>query len=164
LLVLSGPTRLLYVSNKLLVSGNATPTVNHIAAHELLFRYGIVSDLLSGFLLFLLALALYRLMKGVDQNYAALIIILGGLVVAPIYFVNSINDAAALLFARGADFLSALDKPQRGVFAMLFLRTQLPLLFMWETLPGIHSCHQIAMVGFLRASPLSEGSPSFLGE
>ncbi len=84
--------------------------------------------------------------------------------VVPIYSLNSINDAAALLLARGADFLSALDKPQRGVFAMLFPRAQLPLLFMRETLPGMHSCHQIAMVGFLRASPLSEGSPSFLGE
>jgi hypothetical protein len=122
LLVLSGPIRLLYIPNKLLVSGNATATVNNIAAHELLFRCGIVSDLLSGFLSLVLALALYRLMKGVEQNYAALIIIFGGLMVAPIYFVNSINDAAALLFARGADFLSALDKPQRDVFAMLFLR------------------------------------------
>lgn len=32
--------------------------------------------------------------------------------VVPIYSLNSINDAAALLLARGADFLSALDKPQ----------------------------------------------------
>jgi hypothetical protein len=31
------------------------------------------------------------------------------------------TDAAALLSARGGDFLSILDKPQRDAFAMLFL-------------------------------------------
>src|SRR5260370_5618811 len=42
--------------------------------------------------------------------------------VTPIYFLNTINDAAALLLARGADFLSAFDKPQRDALVMLFLR------------------------------------------
>jgi Domain of unknown function (DUF4386) len=32
-----------------------------------------------------------------------------------------VNDAAALLFVRGADFLSIFDKPQRDAFVMLFL-------------------------------------------
>jgi hypothetical protein len=41
------------------------------------------------------------------------VVILGALMVPPIYFVNTINDAAALRLARGADFLSASDKPQR---------------------------------------------------
>jgi len=42
--------------------------------------------------------------------------------VTPIYFLNTLNDAAALLFARGAEFLSVFDKPQRDALAMLFLR------------------------------------------
>jgi hypothetical protein len=42
--------------------------------------------------------------------------------VTPIYFLNTINDAAALLLARGADFLSAFDKPQRDALVMVFLR------------------------------------------
>jgi hypothetical protein len=33
-----------------------------------------------------------------------------------------VNDAAALFFARGGDFLTVFDKPQREAFAMLFLR------------------------------------------
>ena len=40
----------------------------------------------------------------------------------PIYFLNTINDAAALLFARGADFLSVFDKPQRDALVVVFLR------------------------------------------
>jgi hypothetical protein len=39
----------------------------------------------------------------------------------PIFFFNAVNDTAALLLARGADFLSVVDKPQRDAFAMLFL-------------------------------------------
>jgi Domain of unknown function (DUF4386) len=42
--------------------------------------------------------------------------------VTPIYFLNTINDAAALLLARGPDFLSALDKPQRDALVMVFIR------------------------------------------
>ena len=49
-------------------------------------------------------LALYRLFKGVNQNLAALMVILGGLTVSPIYFANTLNDVAALLFVRGAAF------------------------------------------------------------
>ena len=69
-----------------------------------------------------LTLALYRLFKGVDQGLARLVVILGALMVTPIYFLNTINDAAALLLARGADFLSAFDKPQRDALVMVFLR------------------------------------------
>jgi hypothetical protein len=69
-----------------------------------------------------LTLALYRLLKGVDQDLARLMVILGSLMVTPIYFLNTLNDVAALLLVRGADFLSVFDKPQRDALAMLFLR------------------------------------------
>jgi len=36
-------------------------------------------------------------------------------------FFNVLNDAAALMLVRGADFLLAFDKPQRDALAMLFL-------------------------------------------
>jgi hypothetical protein len=42
--------------------------------------------------------------------------------VTPIYFLNTLNDAAALMLVHGADFLSAFDKPQRDALAKLFLR------------------------------------------
>jgi hypothetical protein len=58
----------------------------------------------------------------VDQSLAVLMVILGSLLVTPIFFVNSVNDAAALLFVRGGKFLSTFDKPQRDAFAMLFRR------------------------------------------
>jgi len=122
LLVLAGPVRLIYIPSKLFVHGNATATANNIAAHELLFRLGIVSDLFCGTILIFLLLALYRLFKGVDQNLAVLMVILGGVMPALIDFVGVVSDAATLMVVRGADFLSVFDKPQRDALAMLFLR------------------------------------------
>lgn len=124
LLGIVGPVRLIYIPNKLFVSGNATATANNIAAHQMLFRFGILSDLIGATIVIFVTLALYRLLKGVDKELAVLMVILGSLMVTPIYFVNTINDAGALLFARGADFLSVFDKAQRDAFAMLFVRLQ----------------------------------------
>jgi hypothetical protein len=116
-----GIVRLLYIPNTLLVHGNAAATVNNIAAHESLFRLGIVSSLLGSVLWMFVPLALYRLFKGVDHELAVLMVILGSLMQVPIFFVNSVTDVAVLLFVRGADFLSVVDKPQREAFVMLFL-------------------------------------------
>jgi hypothetical protein len=95
--------------------------VNNIAAHQWLFRFGIVGDLVCGVILIFLVLAFYRLFKGVDQNLAVLVVIFGGVMPALIIFVGVVSDAAALMVARGADFLSVFDKPQRDALAMLFL-------------------------------------------
>jgi len=78
LLSVIAPFRLMYIPNALFGRGNATATANNIVAHETLFRLGIVSDLISGVIVIFLALALYRLFKGVDQNLAVLMVILGG--------------------------------------------------------------------------------------
>ena len=118
---LFGIVRLIYVPNTLFVYGNATATANNIAAHELLFRLGIVSYLLCAALWIFVTLALYRLFKEVNQALAVLMVILGSLMVTPIFFVNTVNDAAALLFIRGGGYLSVFDKPQRDAFARLFL-------------------------------------------
>src|SRR6266849_3870252 len=122
LLVLAGPIRLIYIPSKLFVSGNATATANNIAAHQWLFRFGIVSDLVGALVLIFLVMAFYRLFKGVDQNLAVLVVIFGGVMPALINFVSVVSDAAALTLVRGADFLSVFDKPQRDALAMLFLR------------------------------------------
>jgi hypothetical protein len=121
--VIAGPIRLMYIPSKLFVHGNASATAtNNIAAHETLFRLGIVSDLFCGIILIFVVLALYRLLKGVDQNHAVLMVILGGVLPSAIDFFIVLNDAAALILVRGADFLSVFDKAQRDALAILFLR------------------------------------------
>jgi hypothetical protein len=53
---------------------------------------------------------------------ALLVIILGGIMPAVMYFVNVTYELGALTFAQGADFLSVFDKPQRDALAMVLLR------------------------------------------
>jgi Domain of unknown function (DUF4386) len=122
LLVVVAPLRLLYIPSTLFVRDDATATADNIAAHQTLFRLGIVGDLFCGIVLIFLVLALYRLLQGVDRRQAVLMVILGGVLPATIDFLNVLNDAAALVLVRGADFLSVFDKPQRDALAMLFLR------------------------------------------
>jgi hypothetical protein len=78
LFVIVGPLRLMYILTTLFVHGSASATGNNIAAHENLFRLGIVGDLFCGTTVIFVVLALYRLFKGVDQNLAVLVVILGG--------------------------------------------------------------------------------------
>jgi len=122
LLLFTAPLRLVYIPGTLFVRGDATATAANIAAHEWLFRLGIVSDLFTGAMVLFVVLALYRLFKDVGRSLAVLLVILGGLMVAPIYFLNTVNDAAALQLVRGADFLSVFDQAQREALALFFLR------------------------------------------
>src|SRR5438445_4126261 len=122
LLIAIGPLFLVYIPDKLYVKGNAAATVSNIAADEGLFRFGILAELVGGLILIFLVLAFYRLFKGVDPYLAVLVVILGGVMPAVIYFVNVVNDLGALMAARGTDFLSMFDKPQRDALAMVFLR------------------------------------------
>jgi Domain of unknown function (DUF4386) len=110
-----------YVPGKLIVHGNAAATANNIAASATLFRLGIAAELIgmAGFIF--VALALYDLLKGVNQRQACLMVIL--IVVSiPIAFLNELNSIAALVLVRGADFLSTFEKPHREALAMLFLK------------------------------------------
>jgi len=111
-----------YVGSALIVRGNAIATVNNIAAHESLFRFGIATDLLTGVSCIVVAVALYRVFKPVNQDLAALMVILGGLMPCAVGFFNVLNDVATLFLARGGEFLSVMEKPQRAALAMLFLR------------------------------------------
>ena len=118
---LVGIPRLIYIPSALFVHGNPAATASNIAAHEALFRWGMLTTVLGAALWLFVPLALYRLLKEVDQGLAVLMVILGSLMQVPLFFVNMVADAATLQFARGADFLSVFDQPQRDAFATLFL-------------------------------------------
>jgi hypothetical protein len=122
LAILVGPFSLIYIPTVLFVTGDATATAHNILTHEMLFRLGILGDLLAGISILFLTLALYQLLKGVDRGYAVLMVILGGLMVTPIFFLNALNWVAALLLVHGADFLAAFTQAQRYALAMLFIR------------------------------------------
>jgi hypothetical protein len=121
-LLVTAPIGLILVPDKLIVSGNATATVENIKASESLFRVGIASELFGQVILIFLTLALYRLFKSVNEYLAVLVVVLGALVSVPIAFFNVVNELAALVLVSGADFLSVFDQRQLDALAYLFLR------------------------------------------
>ncbi len=116
------PFALIYLPAKLIVRGDAAATANNILASQMLFRLGIVAELISAVLFVLLVMALYHLLSEVNKNHARLMVGLV-LVSVAITFVNVVNNIAALTLFRGADYtyLSVFDKPQRDAMGMLFL-------------------------------------------
>jgi hypothetical protein len=100
LLIIVGPLRLIYIPSKLFVQGDAAVTVS----------------------LIFLTLAFYRLFVRVDRTLATLVVILGGVMPAVIYFVGVVDDFGTLMVVKRADFLSVFDDSQRDALAMLFLK------------------------------------------
>jgi hypothetical protein len=115
------PFCLIYVPGKLIVSGDATTTADHVRASETLFRLGIASELI-GFIIFIfVVLALYRLFKGVNEKHALAMAILL-LVSIPISLLNVLNEIAALILVSGAGFLSVFETRHLDALAYLFVR------------------------------------------
>ena len=109
------------VSKNLIVQGNATATANSILASEMLFRVGIVSELVGAVAFIFLAITLYRLFSGVNKTQASLLVAFI-LVASAIMFLIPLNEIAALALFHDAGFLSVFQKQQLDAQAMLFLQ------------------------------------------
>ena len=121
LFVAPGPFCLMYVPGKIIVRGDAAATAANVLAHEMLLRTSVLIWLLGMVLWILLALALYRLFKGVSKMLASSLVIFVS-VSAGIAILNEVNNLAAILVLRGNELAGALTQPQREAVAMLFLR------------------------------------------
>lgn len=119
LMGLPAPFAFIYIPRTLIAPGDSAVTGKNILTHEMLFRIGVFGELFSAVAFILLALALYRLLSGVNKTHASLMVILVAISVA-ISFANAVNNIAALTLFRG-DFLAALDKRQLEALGMLFL-------------------------------------------
>src|SRR6266568_1139063 len=135
-LVLTAPFSLLYVPGKLIVRGNAAATADNILAHETLFRLAILADLVGQVIFICLAIALYRLLSGVNKTWAGLMVAFV-LVSAAVGFLNTLNNISALLLFRGADFLTVFDKAQRDALGMPFIRLHSQGIFIDEIFWGL---------------------------
>jgi len=120
LVVLIGPFVLIYVPRKLYVPGDASATAGNILAHESLFRTHIVAGLVVELLFISLVLVLYQLLKGVNLQLAAIMVILI-LIHAPLAFLSIATEVATLTFLKGGAFLAVFDKPQRDALATLLI-------------------------------------------
>ena len=118
---LPAPFALLYVPSVLIVRGNALATADNVRNSETLLRFGMAGELFSSTVVIFAVLAFYTLFKTVSAKHARAMLVLM-LLSVPISYLNVLNDLAALVFARGPEFLSAFTQPQRDALVLFFLR------------------------------------------
>lgn len=70
LIIILGVLKVSFLESSLILSGNDTQTANNIMANELLFRTGIVIEIIMFILVLFLSLALYIILKTVNKNLA----------------------------------------------------------------------------------------------
>lgn len=109
-----------YVPSCLVVPGDAAATARNIMANASLFRLGSVSVLLIMVADIAVVLLLYQLLKPVNKNMAALMVILN-LPGVPIAMLNELNQIAIPLLLHNADALRAFTPDQLHALVSLFL-------------------------------------------
>ena len=117
--VLTGIFSLAYVPSKLIVWDNPNTTFNTIKASETLFRWGIVSGLVCYLFFLLLPVALYKLLKPVNEFYAKGMVLLA-VISVPISFVNIQNKFAVLAIINGENY-NAFTNEQLQSQVMFYL-------------------------------------------
>lgn len=155
-MAITGVFTIMYVPGRLIVEGNASKTAANLLAHESLVRLDLAVGLITTTLFLFSALALYQLLKDVNRQHAALMVILV-MVQVPQSFVTQLLQMGALELARGADFLSTIDQTQRETLAMLCVQLNSKSTILAEFLWGVWLFPLAALVyrsGFL---------PRFLG-
>lgn len=115
-----------YVPSVLFVPGDAAATSRNIGASDLLFRSAIASHLITQIIFVFLVLVLYRLLKPVNKDPAALMVVLA-VIGIPMAFLNEVNHLAVLRL---------LDSPNDGAFTPTQLHAQV-MLFLGMYQSGI---------------------------
>ena len=119
-----------------LVRADAAALARMIMRPELLFRLGIVSDLISQICAVFLALLLYRLLSPINKQYAVLMVALF-IISVPISLGLTLNDVAARILLSGPEFLSAFSRAQLESLAMVFLKLHIHGVFAVEAFWGL---------------------------
>lgn len=103
----------------LFVPGDAATTANNIMASQSMFRLSIMMALLGAIINGLVVLLLYRLLKPVNKDIAALMVVFL-LLSVPIGMLNELNHIAVLLLLSGASYLTPFTVSQLQALVLLF--------------------------------------------
>jgi hypothetical protein len=109
-----------YVPLQIFVKGDAVATTNNILANEFLFRTCIVVSLAEAALFLFLVLNFYRLLKGVNNHLARLMVALVGVQI-PVAFVLGTLKLTALMILKNEVSIN-ISFGQLPELAMLFLQ------------------------------------------
>ncbi len=133
LLVITGVYGIMYIPSQIFVAGDSVSTAKNILSNELLFRTGILNDIISNTIFLFLVLVLYPLFKHVNKNQAKLMFALV-IVQIPVAFMMEAFNITSLMILKG-EMLKTFELIQRQDLAMLFLNINdygtLPLEMFW---------------------------------
>jgi hypothetical protein len=130
-----------FLESKLIVFGNDAATTNNIMANELLFRIGVVSEIIMFVLVVILSLALYVILKTVSKNFAlaALFFRFGEAIIGVVITVLSGLIPLLLL---NSEAVFETEQLQALVGLFLNLRTAgLDIVLIFVGLGGIVFCY-----------------------
>ena len=111
---------MLFVSPKIFVSDNPVATTQNILSHELLFRAGIFSGLITSTIWILLALVFYHLFKFVNERQAKLLVAFV-VVQIPVAIIKGALSITTLMVLK-SEVLTSFELSQRQDLALLFLK------------------------------------------
>ena len=120
ILVIGGIVNLLYIPSQLIDSKDASITLENIKDSELLFRYGIVSGVITFLTFIILPLVLYKLLNKVNKSHATLMVIFA-LISVPISFINILNKFSILTLISKKTYLLTMSNIELQTQVMLHL-------------------------------------------
>ncbi len=118
-LIITGVYGVIYIPSQIIVPGDPVSTAKNIISNELLFRTGVLNDIISNTIFLFLALVLYRLLKLVNENLAKIMFALV-IVQIPFVFIMEAFNVTSLMILKG-EILKTFELSQRQDLAMLFL-------------------------------------------
>jgi hypothetical protein len=110
----------IFVSSKFIVAGNVIAAANNIIANELLFRIGIITELIRSALAVVFALTLYIILKSINKNLALLAVFLK-LTEAILLAVIALGNFIALLILNERASLTVFEPEQIQALVGLFI-------------------------------------------
>jgi Domain of unknown function (DUF4386) len=122
---LAGAFSIMYIPRFFMIRGDAAATARNILSSPLLYRFGVVCDLVNQAGFILLIVVLYDLLKDVNRRHALLMMALV-LVQVAMTSAITITQLAPLVLLSGADYLSIFETRQLDALALgiLTLRGQ----------------------------------------
>lgn len=123
IVIVAGLFSEVFVRQALIEANNALATANNIQANEMLFRWGIVSDLINFVIGLPAILIIYTLFK--RTNKLLLQVALGFVIVQTgIIAVNLLNQITPLLILSNDNYLNTFQSDQLASLALLSLNVQ----------------------------------------
>jgi hypothetical protein len=119
-IILSGFFSLMYVPSKISNWSDPSSMINNVMTHQMLFRVGIVVEIIGFIGFLLLPLAFYKLLSEVNKTQAILMVAFA-LVSVPLSFVNLLNKFAVLTLLSKVNYLNGVDSGQLHTQILLHL-------------------------------------------